>query len=48
LRLNPGALLYALIPAKTKARLPTWITGDTVIPPDEVVEDYKPLASAEK
>lgn len=38
-----GALLYTLLPAKTKARLPIWIAGKDVIPPGELVSDYKPI-----
>lgn len=45
--LRAVALLYAVVPATTKARLPTWLTGDSVIPPDAAVTDYKkvPVAS---
>lgn len=39
------ALAYAILPAKTKARLPTWIAGKDVIPPDATVADYTMVAS---
>ena len=42
---NAGALVYALVPAKTRARLPTWVTGNDVMPPDEVVVEQKLGAS---
>ena len=42
---NAGALVYALVPAKARARLPTWVTGKYVMPPDEVAVDHKHVAS---